>query len=437
MTNDIRVLARKRFEAGKDLHSSVPKNRHERRARERHAKLLEATRMRMVGQKGIADSTEKMAGTLREEVERVEAPAGFVKRGGLFVPIAVALELAVAIACGGIAFDEPDVDAEQDADVAADMEPDADVSEDDGAAEDVSPAEDVETPDEGTVEDAAPEEDGGVEDVEDVPDAPEVEDVPDTPEDVVDAPDVEEVPDVVDVPESEASDGEEAEDSGTEADAPECTRSVTIEPATSTGPEPVCGSSQVVTVSTEVTRLEGSPECEAVVPVRRVVGKRVMLSPYLDVSALACARGAMTNALNGQELIVDLTPTNLNTAVTLVPCRNLGIMGVLDGGPGEYDATLQDVRAYLVLNVTPPSGSSRFINAYNTGVAELWTHDRAYVAAVINEATLHGTLCYVYFPITTRTGTYSEVWTAGDYGTFTHNLLVVGPQLQGWEWVRP
>jgi cytoskeletal protein RodZ len=434
MTNDIRFLSRERFEVEKDLHSHAPKNRHERRARERHAKLLEATRMRMVGKKGIADSTEKRAGTLREEVERVEAPAGFVKRGGLFVPIAVALELAVAVACGGIAFDEPDVDAGQDADVAADVEQDApDLEESDGQVEDVAPeAEDVE-------EAADADEATDVPDVaEDAP--PEVEE--DGAEEVADVPDIEDTPDVDEgeaegTEEADATDVEEAEDSGTEADAPECTRSVTIVPATSTGPEPVCGSSQVVTVSTEVTRLEGSPECEAVAPVSRVVGKRVMLSPYLDVSALACARGAMTNALNGQELIVDLTPTNLNTAVTLVPCRNLGIMGVLDGGPGEYDATLQDVRSYLVLNVTPPSGSSRFINAYNTGVAELWTHDRAYVAAAINEASLHGTLCYVYFPITTRTGAYAEVWTAGDYGTFTHNLLVVGPLLQGWEWVRP
>jgi hypothetical protein len=319
----------------------------------------------------------------------------------------------------------------------------------DGAVEDVLP-EDVETPDEGTTEDIAPEEDGGVEETTDVPD---VEDVLDTPEaDVVDTSDVE------DVPEVESSDGEEADatdvidadedsvefvDGDAEAtDTYDCTETITTVAGTPvSGPELLCGSTQTATPTFEETSWVGA-DCEGTSTTRRMIRKDVVLTPPLDAAGLACARGTATNALNGTELIVDLTSADFNTAITVVPCEYLWTGGDdrLDGGVAEYIAQV-DVfvsPSQISMTIRPPSGSPRGLSAYDTGVAEVWTHDRGYVAFGIDDVTRHTWLCYVYVPIMARIVGFGEVWTV-DGGTFTFNQVPSGDgtQLLGWEWIRP
>jgi hypothetical protein len=173
-----------------------------------------------------------------------------------------------------------------------------------------------------------------------------------------------------------------------------------------------------------------------------MIRKDVVLTPSLDTAGLACARGTTTNALNGVEMFVDLTPTDFNTAITVVPCEYLWTGGDyrLDGGIAEYVADLNAVPwpYEITLNVRPPSGTPRTVRGYDTGVAEVWTHDRGYVAFGLDDVTEHTWLCYVYVPITTRIVGFGEVW-AVDGGTFTFNQVPSGDgtQLLGWEWVRP
>ncbi|MFA5411734.1 MAG: hypothetical protein WC350_00065 [Candidatus Micrarchaeia archaeon] len=273
MTNDIRVLSRERFVRMKDADSLAPKtNRRGRRTltieARRHAKLLEASRMRIVGQKDAhADSAKEgqEKGGLREEIAKTDAPAGYTRRNGILVSLGLALELAAAAACGGIVEDEPDTDAATDA-----AEVDA---EEDAPTEDAQPDESV-GPD-ADVEEADAEDEGSMDEATDAPDVIE--------------------------------DGDAEEGGGCEPTTYPETR-----PAEAAGF--LCGIPKQKIMTIQLTEYPAECGIPRATSLESIVFRVLGALP----ADLTCARGEETEGLNpGIYLIVGLTPAELQMGIKL------------------------------------------------------------------------------------------------------------------------
>jgi hypothetical protein len=411
MTNDIRVLTRERFLRMKDADSLAPKaNRHERRAAQRHAKLLEATRIKVVGNR--ADSSEDKKGqtdTLRSELERVNAPAGFARtRAGLLISAVLAAELFAA-GCGTAVTDD-----DYDADAVADVQPDA---------EDVVDAPDQPDVLEGT-EDAGPETDA---DVTDIPDLTE-----DT-EAIEDA-DVSDIPDITD--ETEAlEDADAPEEAGGCVEVP-----LPDEIASVTGPEPFCGATQTTTTTTNVTERTG-PECETTGRTSVMASKAISLSSRLSTAGLGCAKGTDIHALNGDMIIVEQQPAQVEIARKIAK-------GVISGGdslggtPGEYTVTLRELDSeYTRFEVYDTAGAYQGdIYVYYTGSDDLVVlpgfPSRAVIVYNPNLMWMTVNAAIIEVPTTIMVNGSIQIWTAGDRGEYTFSTDVVGSEFSGERWTR-
>ncbi|MDD5096744.1 MAG: hypothetical protein PHY95_04495 [Candidatus ainarchaeum sp.] len=382
MTTDIRVLGRERFARMKDAHTSVPKgNRHEKRtltkAAQRHARLLEASRMRVAGQKDAADSAkeEGKKRTLKEEVAEVAAPAGFTRtKAGLLVPLAVAFELALA-GCGSIVFDDEDAetDSAQDdvADVQQDEGPDTDAVEDEAADvqqdEGVGPDADVE--DEGTDE-------------------------------ATDAPD--------------EADGDVEEDGGCEPTVYNETR-----PAVPSGS--VCGIAKQKIVTVQVTEGCGMPRSTSLESVLfRVLGPLP--------ADLTCARGEETEGLNaGVYLIVSLTPTELQMGIKLASALHVNSIGsgTARVAGGSYGITPHDISGGRVDCDLDYLGTfMREMGVWNTNISAI-DLDNAAISWAISIP--YASLGLIRTPLFVATnGGTADYEGLGDEGRFTVRINVDG-----------
>jgi hypothetical protein len=385
MTNDARFLSRERFVRMKDATSIAPKaNGRGKHAlageARRHVKLLEATRMRIVRQKDTVSTEEDKKGqkaTLRAELDRTAAPAGFAMTGaGLLVPLAVALELALAAACGGIVADDEDVDA--------DVNTDAETAEVD--AEDDTPTEDAEQPDEVAPEVEADAEDEGMDEATDAPDA--------------------------------------VEDGDAETDTPVCEPSVYNE---TRAPEPsgsLCGISKQKIVTIQVT--EYPAECG----IPRSTSLESVLFRVLGVlpADLTCARGEETEGLNpGIHLVVSLTPTELQMGLKLASALGTHpssteptLMGGMYGiAPREING------AYVRCDLHDAVGTLlRSINAWDTNTSAI-DFDNAAMSWAIDFPYASIGLVRTPLFIATHGGTvYYEG--LGDEGDFTVRMRIDG-----------
>ncbi|MFA5411729.1 MAG: hypothetical protein WC350_00040 [Candidatus Micrarchaeia archaeon] len=302
MTNDIRVLSRERFVRMKDATSLTPKtNRYERRTlnmeARRHAKLLEASRIKIVGHKStVSTEDKKQMGGLREEIAKADAPAGFTKTAaGLLIPIAFAFALANA-KCGSATTDDQDMDTTEDdavTDVQPDETPDADVVEDtvpdevEQTDESVGPDADadVEAEDEGSEVEAADadvEGDGGEEDVVDVPD-----------------------------------------------ETPVCDPIIHDETGTPEVSGTICGIGVEKTVTARITEY---PEGCGILPATSLESVLFRVLGPLPAD-LTCARGAEIGGLNsGVFLIVGMTPAELQMGLKLASRLHVADMDPINGG---------------------------------------------------------------------------------------------------------
>lgn len=363
------------------------------------------------------DKEESPSGSARKlNAERAELPE---RRGNWFSRWATPLVAAFALNCGSSMVDEQDADsdavqqdveAENENDVpdAPDMAEDADREEDTRDTPDVEAAEDAPTEVE---DDAGPDE-------ADAPDAPEtVEDV--APED---AP-----------PETEVGDSE-VEEAEAEAEALDCREDIRTEEFPTVLPDPVCGGTQTASDIDTVIEWIGA-DCESTGPTTTRTAKRLTLTPDLDTAGLGCARCRTTSTLTGDEVLVTVTGTSLETA-NGVACADMTVGDNLDGGATEDKFRLTDVRADQATGTLFDSTWRliRNVRVYPTGAPTAIDSSRGLIAAEFDISAVAARICIIELPTIVRNNGDAETW-AG-YGDFTFNTTVAGTSMQGWEWVR-
>ncbi|MEW5996594.1 MAG: hypothetical protein AB1657_03300 [Candidatus Micrarchaeota archaeon] len=302
-----------------------------------------------------------------------------------------------------------------------DVKEETDVPQEEDAPDVQGEADVAETPDE-AVEDAPTEaeEDAGTEDA-----PPEEEDAgPDEATGAEDAPDFEfvDVPDGGDIIEVEAEGGG-------------CTETTRTETTPLPGPMEICGSTQTTTTYTEIVTTTG-PDCETPGTTRTMVRKAVEIRPPLDTGDLGCARGTIVRALNGEEVIITLEPARLESATEFARAVGMRTGDILDGGAAEYKLYLTDVS-------TPIARTSLLDADWNTVRSAFYVYETGYATIDIRRGAISWNLvdpnvadmAYTGPPNARESGG-TEYWTSGDGWPFAFYTVVVGTQLQGWEWVR-
>jgi len=358
------------------------------------------------------DKEEPPSGSARKlNAERAELPE---RRGNWFSRWATPLVAAFALNCGSSMVDEQDADSDAvQQDVEAEIEndvPDApDMAEDADREEDIRDMPDVEA-----AEDAPPEveEDAGLDEA-DVPDAPEI---------VEDAP-----------PETEEGDSD-VEEGEAEAEALDCTENVRTEEFPVVLPDPVCGGTQTVSDIDTVIEWVGA-DCESTDTTTTRTAKRLTLTPDLDTAGLGCARCRTTSTLTGDEVLVTVTGTSLETA-NGIACADMTVGDNLDGGATEDKLRLTDVRADQATGTLFDSTWRliRNVRIYPTGAPTAINSSRGLIAADFDISAPTARICIIELPTIVRNNGDMETW-AG-YGDFTFNTTVAGTSMQGWEWAR-
>jgi len=351
------------------------------------------------------DKEESPSGSARKlNAERAELPE---RRGNWFSRWATPLVAAFALNCGSSMVDEQDADSDAvQQDVEAEIEndvPDAEGREDTLDAHDVEEA--VEDAPLEVEEDAAPE----AGDTEDLPDLTD-----ELLEDVGPDSDVEEV-------EAEA-----------EADTYDCTESTRTEETPTVLPDPVCGCTQTLSDVDYVSEWVGA-DCESTGTTRTRMGKTLILTPDLDAASLGCARCRTTSTLTGDEVLVTVTGTSLETA-NGVACADMTVGDNLDGGATEDKFRLTDVRADQVVGTLFDSTWRliRNVRVYPTGAPTAIDSSRGLIGADLNAGAATARICILELPTIVRNNGDPETW-AG-YGVTTFNTVVSGTRFQGWEW---
>lgn len=369
------------------------------------------------------DKEEPPSGSARKlNVERAELPE---RRGNWFSRWATPLVAAFALNCGSSMVDEQDADSDAvQQDVEAEIEndvPDAEGREDVRDMPDVEAAEDAPT----EAEDVGPDE----------------ADVPDTPETLEDA-----VPEAEDIlPETEGSDSDVAEgtdapdvaeeDAGHEfVDSPDCTENIRTEEFPTVLPDPVCGGTQTVSDIDTVIEWVGV-DCESTGTTTTRTAKRLTLAPDLDVAGLGCARCRTTSTLTGDEVLVTVAETSLETA-NGIACADMTVGDNLDGGATEDKLRLTDVRADQATGTLFDSTWRliRNVRIYPTGAPTAIDSSRGLIAAEFDISAATARICIIELPTILRNNGDIETWAS--YGDFTFNTNVSGTSMQGWEWAR-
>ncbi len=350
------------------------------------------------------------------------------RRAGSWLFRAVAPFVAgLAFGCGSPSSYEQDADTMQenaDAETENDA-PDADRGED---ARDTRDAE-------GSAEDAPLEVEEDAE--------PEGADVPDSPETVEEA---EGTSDVSEDAEPEAGDeaamdvevpdGEETEapdsDAG-EADAG-CIENVRTVETPTVLPDPVCGSTQTATDIDTVIEWIGA-DCESTVPTTTRTGYMLTLTPALDTASLGCARCRTTSTVAGDEVLVTVTETSIETA-NGIACADMTVGDNLDGGATEDKFRLTDVRADQAVGTLfdPAWHLLHNVRVYPTGAPTAIDSSTGLIAADLNAGAATARVCIIELPTIVRNNGDVETW-AG-HGDFTFNTNVSGPSMPGWGWAR-
>jgi len=419
MTGDIRVLTRERLLRDKDTYS-IPKkqNRSCRREMERAARNAEKMQVTRVLNASVERAEEKQIASKAEKaqegkkdslVEAIGVP-GFVRtRAGLLVSAVLAAELFAA-GCGAVVASDDDEDVNDvEIENGADADSELDV--------DVGP--DLDT-------------DAVEEDVEATPDQIDelVDDVgPDLDTDAVEE-DVEATPDEVetieggDVPDSEVGGCEEVP--------------LPDDVVHETGPEPMCGNTQNVDTTTQVTEMRGS-DCETPGIIRRMYSKIDTFSAGISTGGLSCARGVDIHALNGDMIIVSLEATRMEISRKIDENSSLGVGENLGGTAGEYRFTVHsvapdravvevyDLSDHLVSNITVYVTSYAVVPGFAT---------RGLIAYRPNMMTMRVGLALIELPLTTLESGMPYPWTVGDGENFTFRTNLSGTDLMGIGWTR-
>ena len=372
----------------------------------------------------MADDTKSKNAQVRERTENPETPRKLQqensireeRRVGSWLFRAVApLVAGLAFGCGSPSSYEEDVDAdvEQDISDVTDRAEDADRVEDTLDAHDVEEV--VEDAPLEVEEDAGPDEDG----------APEFVDAEDTPDISEDAgPEAEDVAEI----EAEIPDGEEAE-----ADTYDCTESTRTEETPTVLPDPVCGCTQTLSDVDYVREWVGA-DCESTGTTRTRIGKTLILTPDLDAASLGCARCRTTSTLNGDEVLVTVTTTGIETAYEII-CADMTVGTNLDGGATEDKFRLTDVRADQAVGTLFDQDWRllRNVRVYPTGAPTSIDPSRGLIGADLNAGAATARICIIELPTMTRNNGDTETWT-GYPGIFTFHTNVSGASMQGWGW---
>lgn len=386
----------------------------------------------------MADEIKLRNGPVGERNENPETPRKLQqensihseRRLGAWLFRAVApLVAGLAFGCGSPSSYEQDADTDTiDENEAAEIEQDSDnVREDADVVQ-----EDAETSDVRDVVDDAPVEveDGGPDEA-DVPDVEEADS--DVSEDA--EPEAEdEVATDAEVPDGEETEAPDSDVGEAEGDAYDCTEDVRTIEAPTVLPDPVCGGTQTVSDIDTVIEWIGA-DCESTGTTTTRTAKILTLTPALDTANLGCARCRTTSTVAGDEVLVTVTATSLETAHGIA-CADITVGDNLDGGATEDKFRLIDVRADQAVGTLFDSTWRLLhsVRVYPTGAPTTIDSTRGVIAADFNTSAATARVCIIELPTIVRNNGDVETWAS--YGDFTFNTNVSGTSMQGWEWAR-
>jgi hypothetical protein len=370
----------------------------------------------------MADDVKPRNGQARERAENPETPRTARQEnpihkegrfGGWAFRAFAPLVAGIALHCGSPAENEQDADADStEEDVAAEVE---DVSDAPDMAEDADRAEDtLDTHDE-AAEDAPPEaeEDAGPDEA--TPDVDGDAEPEDVLEDVTD--EVEVIEDIL--PEAEA-------------DAYDCTEDVRIVETPEVLPDPVCGGTQTSVDLDEVRGWVGA-DCESTSTTSTRVGERLDLDPDRDTADLGCIRARTTRTPQGDEVLVAVTETSLETA-TGIACADMTVGDNLDSGPTGYKFRMTDARADQAVGTVFDLDWHlvRNVRVYPTGAPTAIDSSTGLISADLNPGAATARICFIGLPTMVRNNGDVETWAT--HGDFTFSTNVSGTTMAGWGW---